>query len=111
MIGAAVAASMGVPTRIALGPGGTIHYICRNMTMRSFAESLRGMMGTSVGSNPVLDETGLKGKYNFELRYSILSPMPGTDAGDRISISEANRQAAWAEVRREAGSNARDRRR
>jgi len=89
VIGTAVAASMGVPTRIALGPGGTIHYICRNMTMQSFAESLRGMMGTSVGTNPVLDETGLKGKYNFDLRYSILSPMPGTDAGDRISISEA----------------------
>jgi uncharacterized protein (TIGR03435 family) len=39
----------GVPTTISLGPGMTIRYMCRNMTMAAFAAGLRGMMGASVG--------------------------------------------------------------
>jgi uncharacterized protein (TIGR03435 family) len=60
--------SNGAATMINLGPGMTIHYMCRNMTMEAFASGLRGMMGASVGSNKVLDETGLKGNWNFDIK-------------------------------------------
>ena len=58
----------GNTTTIDLGPGMTIHYMCRNMTMAAFAAGLRGMMGANVGTNQVLDETGLKGNWNFDLK-------------------------------------------
>jgi len=91
VIGSAVAAAMGTPTRIALGPGMTIRYICRNMTMEAFAGGLRSMMGASasLGPNPVMDQTELKGKYNFDLQYSIAVIAPGSDTGDRITIFDA----------------------
>jgi hypothetical protein len=49
----------GNPVTIALGPGGMIQFQCRNMTMAAFATGLRGMLGSNVGQNAVLDETGL----------------------------------------------------
>jgi uncharacterized protein (TIGR03435 family) len=80
--------SNGTPTTINLGPGGTIHYVCRNMTMAAFAAGLRGMMGAAVGPNQVLDETGLKGNWNFDAKWSILmGPMAGTS--ERVSIFDA----------------------
>jgi uncharacterized protein (TIGR03435 family) len=73
---------------IDLGPGATIHYMCRNMTMAAFATGLREM-GAEVGPNQVLDETGLKGNWNFDLRFTyIRGPMAG-EAGERISIFAA----------------------
>ena len=78
------------PTTINLGPGMTIQYQCLNMTMAAFAAGLRGMMGANIGPNAVLDETGLKGTWNFDLRYSMqfFGPMGG-DQSDRISIHTA----------------------
>ncbi len=78
----------GVQTTINLGPGGSIHMICHNMTMAAFATSIRGMMGApDLGSGPVLDETELKGTWNFDLRYSLqfFGPMMGNDA-ERVSM-------------------------
>jgi uncharacterized protein (TIGR03435 family) len=57
----------GVQTMINLGPGATIQYQCRNMTMAAFAGRLQRMMGASLGVNPVLDQTGLKGSWNFDV--------------------------------------------
>jgi len=87
-MGAAVAASMGVPATLNLGPGGTIQYHCRNITMAAFAAGLRGMMGASVGPNPVVDDTGLKGAWNFDIRWSYLSPGPNETA-ERITVFDA----------------------
>jgi uncharacterized protein (TIGR03435 family) len=87
-MGAAVAASMGVPATLNLGPGGTIQYHCRNITMAAFTEGLRGMMGASVGPNPVVDETGLKGGWNFDIRWSVLTPGPN-EASERITVFDA----------------------
>jgi uncharacterized protein (TIGR03435 family) len=80
----------GAPTSFSLGPGMTIHYVCRNMTMAALAAGLRGMMGASVGPNQVLDETGLKGNWNFDVKWSMqfLGPI-GATSGDRISVFEA----------------------
>ncbi len=80
----------GKTTTIALGPGMTIRYQCRNMTMATFAARMRGMMGASVGTNQVLDETGIKGNWNFDVKWSMqfMGPL-GANAGEKISIFEA----------------------
>ncbi len=80
----------GTATTISLGPGMVIQYQCRNMTMAAFASGLRSMMGASLGTNPVLDQTGLEGAWNFDVKWSmqIIGPMM-SDPGDRISTSDA----------------------
>ncbi len=79
----------GQPVTLVLGPGMTVQYNCRNIAMEAFAAGLRGMAGTNVGPNNVLDETGLKGNWNFDLKYSMtLGGLPG-EPGDRISIFAA----------------------
>ena len=69
---------------------GIIEYQCRNMTMAAFAEAARGLLGANLGVNPLLDQTGLSGKWNFDLRFSLgLVGLPGAATGERITISEA----------------------
>jgi uncharacterized protein (TIGR03435 family) len=92
MVGSAVAGGGdGAPVRISIGPGGTVQYACRNMTMEAFASGLRTMFGASLGPNPVIEDTGLKGRWNFDLRWSIqmFGPMGNANQGDRITIFEA----------------------
>jgi uncharacterized protein (TIGR03435 family) len=79
----------GNPTQINLGPGMTIRYACRNMTMAAFAAGLRGMMGASLGTNPVSNATELKGNWNFDITYSMQLIGPASDGNDRISIFDA----------------------
>jgi uncharacterized protein (TIGR03435 family) len=80
----------GATTTLHLGPGMTVEYACRNMTMAAFADGLRGMtgIGNSLGPNPLLDETGLKGAWNFNVRFSMQFFGPG-NAEDRVTIFEA----------------------
>jgi uncharacterized protein (TIGR03435 family) len=81
----------GQQTTINLGPGMTVTYQCRNVSMETFASSLRGMMGANLPTtNDVIDETGLKGKFNFDFKYSmsLFGPMPG-DPADRIPFQTA----------------------
>ena len=80
----------GTTTTLNLGPGMTIQFLCRNMTMAAFAAALRGMMGSSLGTNAVLDQTGLKGNWNFDVKWSLqmFGPMM-PNSGDRISVFEA----------------------
>jgi uncharacterized protein (TIGR03435 family) len=75
---------------IMLGPGATLQYQCRNMTMAAFAEGLGGMMGANVGPNKVLDQTGLEGRWNFDVRWSLqfMGPMMG-NSGDRVTVFDA----------------------
>jgi uncharacterized protein (TIGR03435 family) len=86
---AIMGSSGGSPTKFTLGPGMTVQYACRNMTMAAFADALHTMFGTSVGPNPILDDTDLKGNWNFDLRYSISMFGPIGSAGDRISLYDA----------------------
>jgi uncharacterized protein (TIGR03435 family) len=83
----------GAPVTISLGPGMLIQYNCRNMSMKAFAEGLRYMMGANAtfGGNPVLDETGLEGRWNFDVKWSmqmIGGPMMG-GADERIAVTDA----------------------
>jgi uncharacterized protein (TIGR03435 family) len=80
----------GQQSTLLLGPGGTLEYNCRNISMEAFAANLRTMFGAGLGNNPLRDETGLKGNWNFDLTYSLqsFSPMGGDDAA-HISIFNA----------------------
>ena len=79
----------GAPVQLTL-LNGMIKYKCRNMTMAAFVDALRGMLGANLGVNPVLDQTGLSGKWNFDLRYTLglITPF-GAQSGERITISDA----------------------
>jgi uncharacterized protein (TIGR03435 family) len=82
--------SNGTVTTTRLGPSGTIQYACRNLSMAAFADELRAMLATNLGSNPILDMTGLAGKWNFDLRYTLQIALPSMgDSSDRISIFDA----------------------
>ena len=88
-MGEAVAASMGLPATLNLGPGGTLQFNCRNITMAAFVERLRAMPGgTNLGPNPILDETGLKGNWNFDIRWSFAT-LPGSSVSEHVTVSDA----------------------
>ena len=76
--------------QIALGPGGSIEYNCRNITMADFAAGLRRMFGANdLGENPVTDDTGIKGTWNFDVHWSIGFFGFNTDGGPKITVAEA----------------------
>jgi uncharacterized protein (TIGR03435 family) len=76
--------------QIALGPGGLIEFNCRNISMGDFAAGLRGMLGAGdLGENPVKDETGLTGIWNFDIRWTIGFIGLGGPASDRITVFQA----------------------
>jgi uncharacterized protein (TIGR03435 family) len=72
----------GAATRIAL----MVHYSCRNITMPDFAGGLRSMLGIQLRV-PVIDQTGLQGKWNFDVKWSM--PAIGTGAIDQVSPADA----------------------
>jgi uncharacterized protein (TIGR03435 family) len=78
----------GAPIQLSLA-NGMIEYNCRNMTMAAFVDGLRGMFGANLGVNPVLDQTGLSGSWNFDFRYSLGLVLPVGPVGERLTISEA----------------------
>jgi uncharacterized protein (TIGR03435 family) len=80
--------SNGTVTSFDIGPGGTLRYTCRNITMAGFVEALHSMFGTNLSQSPILNETGLEGRWNFDLTYSG-AMMMGGDSGARISILQA----------------------
>lgn len=78
----------GKQSQIVLGPGGMVEYACRNMTMTAFAAELRAMLGVRVGSEPVIDETGLKGAWNFDVRWSA-GLIGLLNQGEQVSFADA----------------------
>jgi len=59
----------GSPTE--LGPGGLIFYECRNITMPAFTELLRKMSPQDF-PDPLVEQTGLTGAWDFDLTYSMM---------------------------------------
>lgn len=84
-----LSANGGPASTITLGPGGIIEYVCRNITIADFAAGLNRMLGASLGPDPVLDRTGLTGKWNFNVRWTVGVPLLNTDSGGSISVFNA----------------------
>jgi len=79
--------SGGAAQTLTLGADGSLQYVCRNMTMKSFAENLHSMMGVNIGNNyPILDETGLEGRWNFDFHtnLAIMTPTGSMNAPPTI---------------------------
>jgi uncharacterized protein (TIGR03435 family) len=65
-------------------------YTCRNMTMEAFAAALRGMAPDYVG-NAVVDSTGLKGSWDFDIKWTsrFVFQLSAAGAGDAVSLPDA----------------------
>lgn len=61
---------------------------CHNMTMEKFAPQLRGMAGAYLGANPIVNQTGLEGTWDFDLTWTAKALLPAAGA-DGISIFDA----------------------
>jgi uncharacterized protein (TIGR03435 family) len=62
-------------------------YSCRNMSMAAFAARLRNMASEYL-KEPVIDQTGLEGAWDFDLRWTRRSAvLPG--GAERLTVSDA----------------------
>jgi uncharacterized protein (TIGR03435 family) len=62
-------------------------FACRNITMEAFAAALRGISAGYV-SNAVLDSTGLKGSWDFDIQFTS-RPFLQLTGSDGITLSDA----------------------
>lgn len=85
--------SDGTTTTISLGADFMVQYSCRNMTMTDFAAGLRSMFGVQLNGNffdqGVRDLTNLKGKWNFDVKWSLPVFGPLANGAERITVAEA----------------------
>jgi uncharacterized protein (TIGR03435 family) len=71
-------------------------YNCRNMTMAQFADDLRFNLlfaGQYLNNNRTVDETELKGAWNFDFKYSLKLPgligPQGSAPADTVTLFDA----------------------
>jgi uncharacterized protein (TIGR03435 family) len=66
-------------------------YACRNTTMASFAGSLLNAPATGqyLNNRLVVDQTDLKGSYDFTLRYTPKIPAGMSTTGEQIALFDA----------------------
>ena len=66
----------------------TIVATCRNMTMAAFVDGMRNLPAGQqyLGRNPVVDQTELKGAWNFTFKYTT---NPGQAPSDVITLFDA----------------------
>jgi uncharacterized protein (TIGR03435 family) len=79
----------GVTVRV--GQDNLVTWECRNMSMKSFASNVRGFIGANLkGSDPVTDETGIQGNYDFDIKYSFsIGIVMNESTGHNTSLAEA----------------------
>jgi uncharacterized protein (TIGR03435 family) len=61
---------------------------CRSVTMDSFVRTLRGVAGPYLNNAPILNQTALDGKWDFEIRFTP-RPALGIAGADAITLFDA----------------------
>ncbi|HXS93217.1 MAG TPA: TIGR03435 family protein [Candidatus Limnocylindrales bacterium] len=74
--------------RITIGADFSLQFACTNMTMQRFAENLRGMLGANL-DRPVFDESGLEGRWNFDVHWSLSSLPILSNTVTQITVFDA----------------------
>jgi len=66
-------------------------FTCRNMTMEAFANAIPTMVGASgyLNGSPVIDQTRVKGSWNFDVRFSVRLAGRIAAAGSATTIFDA----------------------
>lgn len=81
----------GVVLRLS-GANSLIVYSCRNITMAAFAAQMRQMVFLNLNGNRVVDQTELKGAWDFDVKYTFnlrIGPLNQEAAGDVVTIFNA----------------------
>ncbi len=67
----------------------TLVFSCHSLTMAEFAAQMRSMTIASsyVGNNPVADQTGLQGKWDFDFKYT---PKPPANRNQTQTLTTPN---------------------
>ena len=66
-------------------------FACRNMTMSAFTETLRTLIGAQqyILNTPVVDQTGLQGKWNFDVSWTFRQGPQAPAAANVVTIFDA----------------------
>jgi uncharacterized protein (TIGR03435 family) len=65
----------------------TVFYTCHNVTMEAFANEFgRAPASGPLGENPVADQTGLEGAWDFTFKYNLRGNAP---VGEVVTLTDA----------------------
>jgi uncharacterized protein (TIGR03435 family) len=71
-------------------PVPTVVYTCRNVTMEAFADDMRnGIVQNFIHDQPILDQTGLKGSWDFGFKFTLRGRPGATNAADNVTVFDA----------------------
>ncbi len=73
----------GPPPAPGSAPPATFTFKCRNITMNKYAQALRSYSGTET-ARPIVDSTGLKGGFDFDITYTLLPNGRGLAIADAV---------------------------
>jgi uncharacterized protein (TIGR03435 family) len=88
----------GPPADPSAGPPAppTLAFKCTNMTMAALADYMHNMPLAQqfIGANPLVDETGLKGAWNFEFHYGLPFNLNGqaSPGGGNLIVDAIDKQ-------------------
>ncbi len=76
-----------------------LSFTCRNMTMKGFVETIPTMPSVNLSRYTIVDQTGLEGSWNFDIKYHLFVPPAAAAAlGERITFLDAVQKQLGLEI-------------